>query len=523
MAEGEDGSVGNLMGNVVQRVLTVGSVQVGRLLRWLFLFLLLLIVIPSGSVTSAPLNIAASGFLAIAALAVLTHAVASTVRRPYLIAFAISLLLAAWIVIQAIGFDGNPLANPIWLEAKQIYGEMPQSISVSPGDTMQGLIIALLPFAVFMTVLLLFRNDREVFILFRAIAIPGIVICLVGIIQFAFFPDRLLFDVKRYYLNALTAVFVNRNTAATYFAMLLVVCVGLAFHHLQNGGLRSLVRFTIGASNETKGRDALAIFLYTAGAAIIFIASMLTKSRAGIASGMVGLSVMIAILAYHGRGHLTARYGFSARRTPLWKKLLRAASVVVVLFLIGAIFAGQVILRAGTLGTSDLRFCFFPTLLEMVKDYWLFGSGFATFRDVFPAYRNPVCGMEGALTRAHNFYLEGWITLGLPFLLFASVALVGLFYYLIKGIRERRQYRWIPAAGLGVLILQLMHNTVDFSLQNPGVAAVFSALMGGAVVVANGRPAKSRSKPSGTPTVQTQVAQHPLESAPDRPTRSAEP
>ena len=130
----------------------------------------------------------------------------------------------------------------------------------------------------------------------------------------------------------------------------------------------------------------------------------------------------------------------------------------------------------------------------MTKENWVVGTGFGTFRDVFPAYRNPSCGMDGVLDLAHNFYLEGWISLGLPFVILAAIIVVALVYTMVMGIRERRQYRWAPAAGLAILILQIMHNSVDFSIQNPGVAAVFACLTGATVVIACGRGSRKRAR-----------------------------
>jgi hypothetical protein len=269
----------------------------------------------------------------------------------------------------------------------------------------------------------------------------------------------------------------------------------LAFHHVQNGGFRSLLRFLINAPSRTSGGDAILGVAYGLASGVALLALMLTQSRAGIASTMAGLVLLTAILAYFGgagqpRGR---RQGFTAARVPTWVKLCRMALALAVIAAVGLLFAGQPLLWARIQASTDLRFCFLPSLIEMARDNWLTGTGFATFPDVFPAYRNPACGMRGVLIMAHNFYLEGWITLGLPFVAAAVATISGLSFYLVGGVRSRRQYRWMPAAGIAALVLQLAHNSVDFSMQNPGVAAVFAALMGATIVVSRGRTAeKSR-------------------------------
>jgi O-antigen ligase len=474
--------------------------QTARLLRWLFVFMLLFILIPTGSVGYLPLHLTATIFFFIAAVTVLVLPAPRPARIACLLALTIAALLAVWMIVQAMNLQDNPFANPIWSDAERVFGAERKSISVAPGDTLQGLIAVLLPFAIFVTSIFLFQGDRHCLQLVQAIIIPGMVLALIGLVQFQFFPDMLLFQRKYFYLKSLTVVFVNSNSAATYLAMLLVFSAGLAFHHIQNAGFRQLLRFLIGAPNATKPADARAGLLYAFGAGIVFVALMLTKSRAGVASGVLGVIIMSVILAYFGSQHTAKRVvgSFARKRTPTTTKVLRAALVVVAILVIGAAFSGQVIMRAQVQGSNDVRFCFMPGILQMVRDNWLTGTGFGSFAYVFPAYRDPSCGLEGVLTRAHDFYLEGWITLGLPFVILCSAVILGLFYYFIKGVRERRQYRWIPAAGLGVLVIQILHNSIDFSIQIPAVAAVFAALMGAGVVASSGRPARSSGAPAIT-------------------------
>lgn len=465
--------------------------QAAELLRWLFVAMLFLVLIPTGSVTYLPLHLAATAFFVIAAAAAIVSPSPAAARVAGGIAVTVAATLAIWMVIQATGFVGNPLANPIWGEVGRLLGPTAESISVSPGDGWQGLMSTMMPFAIFVTVILLFQGDDRGLWPVRAIVVPGFLLALIGLIQFEFFPDMLLFERKYFYLKSLTVVFVNSNTAATYLAMLLVFASGLAFHSIQNAGLRQLLRFLIGAPSLTKPADARRGIFYAAGAALLLVALMLTKSRAGVAAGIFGVIILSVILAYYGSQHSSKRVaaGFARRRTPTSTKMLRVGIVLVAILVIGAAFSSQVVMRAQVQGSNDMRFCFMPGILQMVRDNWLTGTGFGSFRYVFPAYRDPSCGLEGVLTRAHDFYLEGWITLGLPFVILTSVVVVTLFFYLIHGIRSRRQYRWIPAAGLGVLLIQILHNSIDFSIQVPAVAAIFAALMGASVVTAAGRTA----------------------------------
>ncbi len=491
----------------IDRLLVGSSVAATYILRWLFHIVLILLLIPSGSVDPVSLHITATGMFVIAVFSTVFGGQNNSVRYLYLATLVIAALLACWIILQASAINGSAFVNPIWKEAAKIYGPMAQSISVSPGDTMQGLIAALLPFAVFMITLLIFQNDTLAFNLIRVITITGLLLCAITLVQFTFFPNMLMFDAKHFYLDSMTAFFVNRNTAATYLAMILICSCGLTFHYLQNAGLRSFLRFLVDAPSKTSGSDAMLTVLFGAGAAIALIALMLTRSRAGITSGMTGLTVMMAILAYTGGqpAAQNATRGFAKRVTPIRVRLGRVGIVLAAVIVTVLVLAAQAITRAGAQGTRDLRFCFFPSLIDMTKENWVVGTGFGTFRDVFPAYRNPSCGMDGVLDLAHNFYLEGWISLGFPFVILAAIIVVALVYTMIIGIRERRQYRWAPAAGLAILILQVMHNGVDFSIQNPGVAAVFACLTGATAIIACGRGSKKRARSNKTVPIENSM------------------
>ncbi|MDB5525917.1 MAG: Lipid core -O-antigen ligase [Rhizobium sp.] len=483
------------MSNAALHLSGTGRALAARLLRWLFCLLLVVVVVPSGSVDFNVLHPVAAGFFGLALLGTIIGGHNRSIRSAYAITLSVALVIGLWIVIQASSIAGNPFANPIWADAERFYGPMAQSISVSPGDTFQGLIAALLPFSAFMTVLLIFQNDKDAVNLIRFFVVSGCAICVVALLQFLLFPGMLLFVPKKFYLDSLTAVFVNRNTAATYLAMVMIFSGGLAFHSLQNAGFVSFIRFLINSNHKTRRSDALLVIFYVTTFALALTALMLTKSRAGIAAGITGSCVTGMILAYYGGQSATHSYhrGFSRPRTSLIARLMRVGLVLLAMMSVGLVFGGQAIVRAGVQGTGDVRFCFLPTLIDMTRDNWLVGTGFGTFRDVFPAYRDPACGgFELFLSLAHNFYLEGWISLGLPFVITALIVVAALIHNLFIGLRERRRYRWIPAAGLGVLTLHLLHNSVDFSIQNPGVGVMFAALMAATVVIARGRSTKSK-------------------------------
>ncbi len=65
------------------------------------------------------------------------------------------------------------------------------------------------------------------------------------------------------------------------------------------------------------------------------------------------------------------------------------------------------------------------------------------------------------------------------------LAVVGyLFAIYGAGLRNRRKYRWVSAVGIGALVTTLAHSTVDFSIQIPGYAVSFAAVVAATAILA---------------------------------------
>lgn len=483
-------SIMNSDGNADAKVARVSySTRLTGVLRPVYYLLVIFIVLPLASVDPRPLHLFSFAFILLAAVVLFARPVPVNARLLFAATVVIASALAAWIIFQTLDIPGTPFANPIWAQAEQFFGPMPRMISVAPGDSIEAMIPVLLPFIVCITGQLLFSRDESAQRLLRVLALAGTAIAVFGLFQFLFFPEQLLFGRKTAYLDSLTAVFINRNTTATFLGVTLLVNVSLAFGHLQSTGLRDFLSAAVGGKTRMRTVDRRWTILYTSAALLTGIALMLTKSRAGIGSSLLGLTVLLAILAYYGGHTASSRRGFSARRDPFWKRLGRVLVVFLSIALIASVFAGRAVLRMGAQSTiDDGRFCVMPGLLRLLEDNWIVGTGLGTFRDVFPPYLNPECSITSVWTRAHNVYIEGWINLGLPFVVLAAITILSLFYVFLRGIYTRRRMRFVPALGLSALIIVLAHSALDFSLQIPGFAVFWAAVLTPCMIVAINRP-----------------------------------
>ncbi|WP_137154511.1 O-antigen ligase family protein [Rhizobium sp. FKL33] len=474
-----------------------------RVLRIVYLILFPALLLPFGSVEPGPLHLLALFSFLVTVLSVLIAAPSTGNRFAFAVAAFLAFALAGWVLFQASDYAPDSLVNAIWRTSAAYYGPSHHSISVAPADTMQGLIAVLLPFSVFLSGICLFRQDEQALKMIRFLALTGGAIAAFGLIQFLFFPDSLMFEKKRLYLGDLTAVFVNRNTAATYLGMSTLFACALAFHHVQNAGLGNLWRRMIGARSATKTPDALWTALYMLCAALALSAMSLTRSRAGLAATMVGLLFIVFMFSFLGgqQSMQSRKSGFSSSRPKLGFRLARAFIAIAVVIGIGLLFSGRALLRAETQGTEDARFCIMPGLLRLADDNLLTGTGLGTFRMVFPAYKDAACGLYGTWERAHNFYLDGVIALGLPFLVATLITVVCLIWIFARGISARRKLRWAPVLGLSILILQMLHNIVDFSIQIPAVAAVFAGALAACVSLSTNRGSTSTRRVKRSETV----------------------
>ena len=227
--------------------------------------------------------------------------------------------------------------------------------------------------------------------------------------------------------------------------------------------------FTMPSSN-------LHLFLGFA-ASLMFLSVFVSLSRGGIMT--ITLAVVVFILLYSVK---KARQGRAAIFA-----IVGCVVIAVSWFGWDSVFAefNKTITFEGTL--SDGRFLIWADTIRVFQSFFLFGSGFGTYIDVFPAFmRFPDFGI---LDHAHNDYLElltdgGVIGFGLAAWFICSVLHHGW-----KMIQSRRD-QYAVLVGIGALtgiIAMLMHGVTDFNMHNGAVGLYFFFCCGLLVAVTNVR------------------------------------
>nr|WP_246705047.1 O-antigen ligase family protein [Rhizobium sp. SG570] len=201
-----------------------------------------------------------------------------------------------------------------------------------------------------------------------------------------------------------------------------------------------------------------------------------TQSRGATVSVFIGLICLAWLFSQRKR---------SGRRSNVRRR--RFVLIVSLMSIIAVVVAQKVIYRIGAQSVDQARLCTYASTAQAVWNNWPLGSGFGSFADVFPAYRSAQCsGIEGIWDAAHNSYLEGALGLGIVFVVVLGVALITLGWAFAIGLLERRRYHFAPAIGLASLVLVVLHSLIDFSMQIPGNAMFFAALLAGCVTISLG-------------------------------------
>lgn len=452
-----------------------------------FVAVVILALLPFGSVDPTPFAFVASAVFLLSIASIAFLGIPRRTQPLFARALILLAVLSAWAVVQTLDLSWTGLANPVWRDINPLAGHEGASISIAPADTLFSMLQVAAPFMGLLTGLILCPTDEHAERMLRRLALAGGLIALFGLLQHLAFPGTLLLMEKRHYLDSLTTVFVNRNTAATFLGLVSILLTGLVWQSLRDGAPRALRAWL--ANRPHPARMRMLPFLWSVSLLCVTVtALLLTKSRAGIASTLAAFLFLTPFLAVE----LNKARNPGGLRRPAhgMRRALAAIGAMLAVLLFGYLLAGRALMRAEAAGTEDARFCIYPSLLSAIESNWLTGTGFGTFLHAFPAYRPTDCSLWGIWDRAHDVYLEGMLGMGIIFLPAIGYAIYQLSAALFAGLRQRRSARVYPAMGIAALILVALHSILDFSLQIPGFSLFFAASLAPILSISLGRNSK---------------------------------
>ncbi len=283
----------------------------------------------------------------------------------------------------------------------------------------------------------------QVWRLVNALLLAGVVVCLIGLYQFATGDVILGAGVGR-----VRAVWGSPNNAALFLGRLLPLALALALF-LPSSRRR---------------------WLYTAITATLALTIYLTYSLGALVLGIPASAAFVVLLwLWQTRGHFHASHA-----------VLLGGSLVGAFILIA--FAGRARLESlfqPDTGTGFFRIAVWTSALHMIRDHPLFGVGLDNFLYEYPKYILPEAWREPNLSHPHNVLLDFWVRLGI----FGAALLVWIevefFRRAWRLFRESEGLTRALAAGLmGSMVDFLAHGMIDAAYFVVDLAFVFMLTLG---------------------------------------------
>lgn len=213
------------------------------------------------------------------------------------------------------------------------------------------------------------------------------------------------------------------------------------------------------------------------GAVIMAAAMVMSLSRGGIISLSLALILFLILLPGRISSFRPVTYGVIASCMVL---LITWLGWGTLLDKFGSTFSA-------TGGVADIRLNLWEDSLEIVKDFFLTGTGFGTFMDIYPAYSS--LSVDFILDHAHNDYIELLTDGGIPGFMLAGwfvLAVLRQGWQRIRARRERYAVLLAIAAFTGLVSL-LFHGMTDFNMHNGANGLYFFFLCGLLVSAGNTR------------------------------------
>lgn len=340
-------------------------------------------------------------------------------------------LVGAWMLTPWV--PGGP--HPIW----QVVGEPPAG-TVDRSATIEELVKLLGLASLFLFGMASGASDQRARTALKLFTSFGVIFGLWATVLWAMGIDPAG-------LRRLSAHFMTANTAATFFGMMLMLCLG------------ELLRRREGPLAEQLSRATPYI-----GAALFFAGCvMMTASRGGLIATLGGVTALLLLTVFSGR----AKFSIG----------LLIGGVGLALLLI----AGQQVSERLTLSSADLH-----TRTNMFEAHWgaikaapWLGYGLGTFDTINKALLTP-SNIEtlGDTRLMHNAYLT-WLEQGGVVgasLMFLCVGLI--IWRTYQGALQRSRMTTVLFGLLAANVVILLHSLTDIALETPSMAAFWSWLLG---------------------------------------------
>jgi hypothetical protein len=360
-------------------------------------------------------------------------------------------------------------------------------LSIDPGSTRRALLMFGCLLVLFLGTVKWLGKVGTVH-LTRGVIALGVLLAVIGIVQKAMLGDHAFAGMKiygfwepRYKLTTPFGPFVNKN----HYAGWMVMALPLAMGHLLAAATVWLHRVRPGWRHRLlalSSPDGARLQLIAFAIVLMGLALALTMSRSGIGCFVLA-GVIAAVAGARGAGSLRARVGMVA--------------LVLALIAVAFAWADVDVTRRFTSGSESVRMRreAWRDAAAIVRDFPLVGTGLNTYGTATLTYKTAQTDLH--FREAHNDYLqlaaEGGVLLGVPLIL----ALVCCMWAIRQRLAEDRYGStsyWLRVGAATGLLAIALQSIVEFSLQMPGNAVLFTLLC--AMTLYRTRAADGAHRPS---------------------------
>jgi O-antigen ligase len=315
-----------------------------------------------------------------------------------------------------------------------------------------------------------FRDTRQIRRVLYVFLFVGTFQAFYGVLEYLSGHQHIFAYQKRFYVDAATGTFINRNHYAAFLEMTLLVALGLLFSRLREPQAGETWREKLLALTDRRASLNLTLLLCIG---IVGVGLVLSYSRAGI---ILGLTAAAAFC------FLQLRQSWSLQKT----LMVALLTIVVLVPMYGVGYwtlTGRYALLTNEVTMPGGRMAVWRKTAEIVRDFPILGTGVGTFQFVFPRYREATTTAFYDYT--HSDYLQVVAEAGLVggVLLATGIVLVARAWRRAQPARSGAVLR--AACGFALLAVAL-HEAVDFSLQIPANLLALTLLIGCLTLLAKG-------------------------------------
>ena len=316
----------------------------------------------------------------------------------------------------------------------------------------------------FLLTLLLVDSRKRLWWIGGAFVASGLVQAIFGGLMHLGGENMLVMDTLVAHASQASGFYVNRNHLAGLLEMTLAVGVGLMIAQLDDRPSRGWKQLAVDLLQAVLTyKAALRVLLV-----VMVVALVMTRSRMGNTAFFISLLVAGAI------GLVLSR---RATRSTV---ILIASLIVIDIFIIGAWFGVEkTVERIEQTTSQDVQERVDPAIyaVNMLRDYPVIGTGGGTFYNAYPQYRG--ADILPYYDHVHNDYMQLATETGIVGLaLLGAIVLLSFFAAVLALSRRHDPLARGVAFGvvMGVSAIAI-HSTVDFNLQIPANAFLFSVLL----------------------------------------------